>query len=210
MRNSILLLLIVCLFACKKNEFKSFYENGNLKEKYTFSEDESIRNGIYELYSEDGKINERANYNKGTLEGQRTIFYSNGNPEIIEMYKKDNLDGEYKVFFENGQVQITSEYVNGILEGILKKYDEEGNLMEEVSFNNNEENGPFKEYYSNGKVQWSGNYLNGDNEFGLLEQFDESGQLLKKMMCDSMGVCQTIWTPEKGDITPAKIKLSKS
>lgn len=210
MRKFILLIFLASFFACKKSEFKGFYEDGTLKEKYTYSENETIKDGLYEHYSEDGSLDEKANYKKGTLQGERNLFYSNGQVEIIEMYKDGNLDGPYQVFHENGQLQISSNYINGVLEGILKKYDETGKLMEEVTFKDNAENGPFKEYYSNGKVQWVGNYLNGDNEFGLLKQFGEDGNLIKKMMCDSLGVCQTIWTPEKGDITPEKIKLSKS
>ena len=64
----------------------------------------------------------------------------------------------------------------------------------------NNENGPFKEYYPNGNIHWEGNYLNGDNEFGILNEYNEQGELIKKMDCDSMAVCKTIWTKENGDI----------
>lgn len=68
---------------------------------------------------------------------------------------------------------------------------------------NNEENGPFTEYHENGQKAWEGTFLNGDNEYGLLQQYDEAGTLIKKMNCDSLGVCTTIWTLKDGDITPS-------
>jgi antitoxin component YwqK of YwqJK toxin-antitoxin module len=93
-------------------------------------------------------------------------------------------------------------YNRGVLEGDVLKYYPEGAIMEKVSFKNNEENGTFEEYYNNGIVHWRGEYLNGPNEYGLLEEYDEQGILLKKMMCDSNAVCRTIWTKENGDIVP--------
>ena len=73
--------------------------------------------------------------------------------------------------------------------------------MERVTFEGNEENGPFEEYHQNGQIQWKGTYLKGENEYGLLEEFDEIGEPIKRMMCDEMAICKTIWTKENGDIT---------
>lgn len=64
--------------------------------------------------------------------------------------------------------------------------------MEEVMFADNEENGPFTEYHKNGSLKAEGNYLNGDNEHGLLKLYNEEGELVRKMQCDS-GICQTTW-----------------
>ena len=69
--------------------------------------------------------------------------------------------------------------------------------MEEVLFKDNEENGPFVEYYDNGEIEWKGSYLNGDNEFGILEQYDRTGVLIKKMECDSLGACITVWIKDE-------------
>jgi antitoxin component YwqK of YwqJK toxin-antitoxin module len=74
--------------------------------------------------------------------------------------------------------------------------------MEEVTFINNMENGPFKEYYKNGQIKWEGNYKDGDNEYGLIQEFNEQGQLIKKMNCGRYKgeyICQTIWTMDEGD-----------
>ena len=91
------------------------------------------------------------------------------------------------------------------MQGLIKSYYPEGPLKEEVTMVDNEENGPFTEYYKDGTKEWEGTYLNGDNEFGLLKHYNDKGVLIKKMMCDSLAICSTIWTLEGGDVKP-KIK----
>lgn len=176
-------------------------KEGNLVEKYTTNK-EALKHGIFNSYYKDGSIHEEANYVDGQLAGTRKLYKENGDLEIEEFYENGVLSGEYKVFHPNGEVNLLSNYVNGTLQGILKEFWSDGQIKAEVTFVDNEENGPFKEYYPNGKVEWDGNYLNGDNEFGLLKNYSEDGKLIKKMMCDSLAVCQTIWTLEKGDIAP--------
>ena len=60
---------------------------------------------------------------------------------------------------------------------------------------NNEENGPFSEYFENGQIQWKGTYRNGDNEYGILYEYDSLGTPIKIMKCDTQAICRTIWKP---------------
>ena len=64
--------------------------------------------------------------------------------------------------------------------------------MEEVSFQDNQENGPFTEYHENGQLKAEGYYQEGDNEHGLLKIYDKQGELVKTMNCQH-GVCRTVW-----------------
>jgi antitoxin component YwqK of YwqJK toxin-antitoxin module len=148
------------------------------------------------------QIYERANYINGVLSGERRIFFADGNVEIIEKYSEGLLIDTLKVFYPEGSIKVKMPYNRGVLEGEVLKYYNDGAIMEKVSFKENEENGTFEEYYTNGTMHWRGQYLNGPNEYGLLEEYDEQGRLLKKMMCDSNAVCRTIWTKENGDIVP--------
>lgn len=34
----------------------------------------------------------------------------------------------------------------------------------------------------------------GNNEFGLIKEYDETGQLIRKMMCDDRAICTTTWS----------------
>lgn len=172
--------------------------------------------GLHEVYYIDAdsmiqgekivKINnqlyEKANYLDGVLSGERRIFFADGNVEIIEKYSEGLLTDTLKVFYTEGSIKVKMPYNRGVLEGDVLKYYPNGAIMEKVSFKDNEENGPFEEYYIDGTIHWRGQYLNGPNEYGPLEEYDEQGTLLKKMMCDSNAVCRTIWTIENGDIVP--------
>lgn len=201
--------LLLFLASCTPEEVTTTFEDGTVKEIYTINK-EGLKDGMFKQYRKDGSLLEESEYEDDKLSGTRKMYFPDGKQvEIEELYKDDVMVGKHVVYYPNGAKLIESNFVDGKMTGILTKYFEDGNIMEVVTFEDNVEQGPFKEYYANGQVQWDGNYLNGDKEFGLLTQFDESGQLIKKMMCDSLGVCQTIWTPEKGDIDPEKFTLTK-
>lgn len=198
---SFLILSLIFIFSCKESNFITIMdEGGKMTEKYKINSD-SLKHGPYSAYV-DGVLSEEANYENGKLHGIRTIFHANGKPEIVETYDNDRIVGTYKTFFDTGILSQEATYINGMMQGDLKTYYKGGELKEVVTMQNNEENGPFKEYYESGNLKWEGQFLNGDNEFGLLKNYNEEGELVKKMMCDSLGVCTTIWTSENGDIAP--------
>ncbi len=201
----ILISLSLIVSSCSNSsELSTNYDDGSVMERFEINKD-SLKHGLYTLYRPGGTVAETANYTNGVLNGERKLVYENGNDEIIEQYTDDKLHGVYKSFYPTGQLELEMNYVHGVIEGKSKKYYESGKLSEEVNFQNNNENGPFVEYYDNGNKKWEGEFLNGENEVGLLMNYNEEGTLVKKMMCDSMSICQTIWTLEKGDITPIKL-----
>lgn len=199
--STLLLICLISLFSCSDNVMENSYPNGQVKERYQVNKEEQ-KNGSYTLFYEDGKTKEESHYANGVLNGERKLYYPNGNIEIMENYENGVFEGIYKDYHENGKLRGETMYEQGELNGVYKSYYENGQLKEEVSFQKNEENGPFIEYHENGQKKWEGQYLNGDNEFGELKNYDKDGQLIKKMMCDSLAVCRTIWTLEEGDITP--------
>ena len=183
----------VLLNACQPDgPLVEVYNEGTLYESFQINSD-SLKHGPYSRYFKEGNVAEVALYTNGKLNGQRVIYYHSGAVEIEEMYKMDSLDGTFKSYYPSGEIEFTCEYVKNKIQGKAIKYYESGQVMEEVLFKDNDENGPFIEYYDNGQIEWKGHYLNGDNEFGLLEQFNKSGELIKKMECDSLGVCVTVW-----------------
>ena len=140
-----------------------------------------------------GTLYEEATYKADTLEGKRTIYYKNGNPEIIENYKRGVLSGTYQTFYEEGGNDIVGEYDNGVMTGVWKRHYPSGQVMELVTFSDNLENGPFTEFHENGKLKAEGQYAGGNREQGLLKLYDENGELYKRMECDD-GICRTVWT----------------
>jgi len=170
-----------------------------LIESFEINQD-STRHGTTRKYYSTGELFELSYYVNGILEGVRTLYYRNGVPEIKEKYCAGQICDTLFTFYANGVKRFEGVYSGGEMNGITKGYYESGELKEEVTFKGNQEEGHFVEYYNNGKKKWEGFYLNGANEFGELVQYDSTGIMIKKMMCDSIAICQTIWTPELGDI----------
>jgi len=191
--------LSVFISACKESNFVVVKdEDSKISEKYKVN-DLSQKDGVYERYT-DGVLQEKAHYKADVLSGRRTLYFSDGKPEIEEYYEDGLIVGTYNVYYNDGTILQEAHYISGMMQGPLKTYYKNGQLKEVVTMVDNEENGPFTEYHENGQLKWEGRFLNGDNEYGLLKHYNESGELIKKMECDSLGVCATVWTLEDGDI----------
>jgi len=175
---------------------------GIVIEKYQIDAD-SLKQGEATTFDDDGNIFDKANYVNGTLSGKRTIYYQDGSTDTEENYVDGVLTGEYTQYYKNGNVMQRGSYTDGTLNGEVVTNFENGSKKESVTFKDNIEDGPFVEYYENGKKQWEGTYRNGDNEYGLLIEYDSLENVIKKMDCDTLGMCRTIWTKEEGDITPS-------
>ena len=184
----------IFLVSCNKTE-KTYYNSGKLMEKYEINKD-SLKDGTYERYFEGGALAEILTYYEGKQNGERIIYHESGKTESVCRYVNGLIQGGRKVFYQSGELKYESNYEDSKLSGLFVAYYENGNKKEEVTFADDFENGPFVEYHENGKIDWKGQYLNGENEFGLLENYDSTGILIKKMMCDSIRNCVTIWKKE--------------
>lgn len=190
------------MLSCKSSmlkEVKEKDENGKMQSLYFIHKESQKKHGAYLAYNEDGSLYEKSNFNQGKLDGLRTLYHPNGKPKIEEPYTMGELNGTYKSYHENGALQFQANYSNNVMGGLVTSYFDSGKVKEEVTFVDNEENGPFVEYFENGQKMWEGNYHNGDNELGLLMKYDSTGTLIRKLECDSLYRCQTIWTIEDGD-----------
>lgn len=198
--------LIITIVSCGLEKIETTFPDGKIKEQYTINK-KGEKDGIYTAYNEVGKLKEKSNYKNGLYTGRRTLYFDNGNVEIEENYIDGGiLQGISKVYYEGGQLQLEKNYENNVLVGQVKVYYPSGKIKEEVTMENNNENGPFTEYYENGKIHWKGTYLNGDNEFGLLEEWDSLGAPIKRMKCDSMAICRTFWKPGMPEVNYDTLK----
>ena len=162
------------------------------KTSYTVNPKDQSYHGPYTKIDSLGILLEKGNYENGQLNGIRELFFPDGKVKVRERYTNGRISDLYEYFFPNGNLELQGQYINGAMNGIGKKYNEDGKLIEEVMMVQNEEMGPFTEYYPDGTVQTKGTYLHGPNEDGVLNLYDESGQLYKTMQCDS-GICVTTW-----------------
>jgi len=189
----LLLVLPFLMIACG-NRLKPVTEMNDLgyKIEYGINPKTKLKEGVYKVYDSNGKLYEQTDYKADKIDGKRTLFYPNGQAEIIEIYVQGNYQGPYQAFYENGNLKSTGSFENNKAEGEWKSYYNSGKIKEIVVYRDNIENGPFKEFYENGNKKAEGQYKNGDNEDGLLLLYDDQGQLEKKMDCN-LGTCTTIW-----------------
>lgn len=197
-------LLIVMVFAsCKDKIITSHYESGEKHEEYQYTGD-SLKHGFYKRYSQGGILLEIANYVEGKLDGERILYNAKGEKEVSEIYANDVLNGPFKEFHPNGKMRFLGKYTDNVLSGTVNVFYPSGKIKEEVQFADNIEEGPFKEFHENGNIKWEGTYKNGDNEFGLLKEYNEEGELIRKMMCDERAICTTTWTIDGSHLKKAE------
>ena len=191
--NKFILLILLCAFSCRQDKVVEIRNaSGQLTTRITVNGDTlNGKNGLYEYFDTLGNLIESKMYHDNKLEGTRKI-YEKGALYSIEQYVNDEFHGPYKVFYPNGQLKLEGNYVHNVLTGTLKTYYENQQIKEIVEMENSEENGPFVEFYDSGKKKAEGTYLNGPNEHGLLQLYDSTGELIRKMHCDH-GICNTIW-----------------
>ena len=189
----VFILVAMTISSCGDKIIVSKYETGEKQEEYQYTGD-SLKHGFYKRYSQGGVLLEEANYAEGKLDGERILYNAKGEKEVSELYNNDVLNGPFKEFHPNGKIKFLGTYTDNVLGGTVNVFYPSGKVKEEVLFENNVEDGAFKEFHENGKLKWEGSYRNGDNEFGLLKEYNEEGELIRKMMCDDRAICTTTWT----------------
>ena len=112
-----------------------FYEESGMRVEYTLVD--SVRNGPWSSYLEDGTLSETGNYVNGIKEGEEVVYYP------------------------SGKVQSTTFYVAGKMDGIRTTWYEEGERWSEVSYEADRRQGLARSWYQNGNLRIEENYLNG-------------------------------------------------
>ena len=179
------------------------HPDGYYKEIYEVTDD-SIKHGTYLKYYSNEILADSCEYQNGKIHGERKLYSEEGKLEIVESYEHGVFEGPYTTYYPGGQIKKIQQYKSDKIQGILEEYYENGKLKAEVTFRDNLENGPFKEYHENGQLHWEGFYANGDYEQDTLKEYNLEGLLVRKLYCDK-GICQTVWTPDKGYVETKKI-----
>jgi len=162
------------------------------------------RNGEWVIYDEaTGLLARKLTFVDGELEGPLTLYYPNGNPEVIVNMKKGERDGRRVVFFPSGDTMLIDHHVMGKrtgefmryhenntikLQGNLKdnkweelvtEYHTNGKLSAEMNFKDDKRDGSTTIYYRNGKIAEKSNYKL-DKKVDDFESYYNNGQLASK------------------------------
>tara|TARA_R110002049_G_scaffold308939_1_gene515044 strand:+ start:37663 stop:38358 length:696 start_codon:yes stop_codon:yes gene_type:complete len=87
----------------------------------------------------------------GKLEGERFVYYPNGQIAEKQIYKNGNLHGISQWFSEKNVVLKEFVYENGVLHGVSKIYNPKGELIVEGAYKQGKKHGIWN-YYENGKL----------------------------------------------------------
>lgn len=98
------------------------------------------------------------NYNsQGLLQGEKFVYYENGQIAEQSNYNNGKIDGISKWFSKEGVVLKEFTYKNDELHGISKYYNAEGQLLAEGAYKNDQKHGIWK-YYENGILKEEKNF----------------------------------------------------
>jgi hypothetical protein len=130
-KNLFLILLILTIISCKKEQFVTeFYPNGNIKLKVQINKD-SIQNGTYEEYYENGELKSKTNYVNGLITDSLFNFYENGLIKDKGTVKNNFPNGWWNYYRFNGQLKEKTEWI--LVKDSLHKnqtiyFDQKGNI----------------------------------------------------------------------------------
>jgi len=88
---------------------------------------------------------------KGVLQGERLVYYDNGQLAKKSTYANGNIEGLSKVYSLKGVVLNSLNYVGNELHGISKSYNGKGELLVEGNYKKGKKTGVWK-YYENNKL----------------------------------------------------------
>ena len=102
--------------------------------------------------------------------------YPNGKQSALLNFIDNSQEGERKIFYSNGNIYVDGKRLNGYNNGLVKTYYLNGNLWKEENYVLGGLHGPSKIYYPNGKPESEENYYTDDNH-GINRYYDELGKL---------------------------------
>ena len=150
----------------------------------------SIKNGSYKSYYNDGKLKSEGTFLNGLYNGAWIYYYSNGNEmgrgsyiagdgtDVSELsgLPRNGRDGLWKFYNVNGKVKQEANYIKGKLNGSFKEYNDFGELILIELYQNGLINGK-QERFNNQKIKISeANFINGIAE-GEEKIYYDSGKL---------------------------------
>jgi len=157
--------------------FNSYYKNGKLDQVSNFKAGK--QDGLSTFYYENGNKHQVLNYTAGKLDGLATFYYENGKLKEVSNFKADKLDGLATFYYENGKLKEVSNFKADKRDGLCTFYDENGNKDQVSNRTAGEKNGLTTFYYENGNKDQVLNYTAGKLD-GLATFYYETGALMQK------------------------------
>ncbi len=113
-------------------EYTSRYDNGMVKMTAKISEGK--KEGIVQIYFENGQLNEIRSYKNNLMNGTWEIYNIYKVKVSLANYKDGLKHGQWLIYDDKGTLLYDMEYTDGQKTGTWKKYDEAGKLTSERKY----------------------------------------------------------------------------
>jgi antitoxin component YwqK of YwqJK toxin-antitoxin module len=195
-----------------------FYPNGNITKTRLWKDGKLIEETKPELtpyieYYSNGNVRIKGQLNsKGQREGIWEMFYDNGNIRIRTPYKGGKEDGIEERFYPNGKIHWRTPYKDGEKDGIQEEFNEQGNITKTTLWKDGEliettkpKLTPYIKYYDNGNVGIKGQRNSKEQREGIWEYFWNNGNIQARIPYVGGKVDGIMeWFNEQGNITQTR------
>ncbi|WP_445956851.1 toxin-antitoxin system YwqK family antitoxin [Yeosuana sp.] len=160
-----------------------FYKNIDKKASLTatkqFNDHDAKAYAIF--YTSKGKIISEGEMDGKNYIGEWKYYQKNSNKLLtLEHYDDEgNLDGDRFVYYENGEIAEKQHYVHGQLDGNSFWFTDKNAVLKEFNYTNGELNGPSKYYNPKGELIIEGSYKNGKKD-GVWKYYENNKLIEEK------------------------------
>jgi len=102
----------------------------------TFDVVKGVKNGKFETFYLDGKLEGSGHVVNNKSEGEWDYFYNNGQLACKGHFINDLPDGRWETYYENGKLRSSGILYNGKMTGLWGFYDVKGNLINYAFYKN--------------------------------------------------------------------------
>jgi antitoxin component YwqK of YwqJK toxin-antitoxin module len=167
--------------------FKTWYENGEPFEEYTFKNDLKTGAGKEFALDENNKstLSHKLNYIDGKMHLEQMSFYPNGQKKAVINYEYGVLNGPKQLFDENGKILEEAYYIQDNLDGRYQTVKPNG-MLAVYHYKNNLLNGLHQLFYPKNEQEKTvksleANYKNGLID-GELSEYNKEGHKIHRTL----------------------------
>ena len=188
--------------------FFYYYENGGKSSEVTYENESDVsharffhknatimaegdyykrqKHGEWKYYDNQTALSLIEHYENGVLQGNRVIYFLNGQVSAIEPYENGVKNGAFKEYFPNGMVKLEGTYLDGNFDGDYVQYFDDGTVYIE---------GQYKAAVKDG--QWY--YYDGEGGIAVQELW-KTGELQKRVFAEGYKPIEKPVDIPEGDI----------
>lgn len=147
-------------------------EGEPLKEEYRINEKGEL-SGEYISFYEDGNVKSKGSFSHNKSEGEWSYYFPSGKLRMKGMVDDGKNIGKWQYFYESGGKKMEGELVDGKREGMWIIYDAKGAKQSEGNYESNKRVGNWKHYAKSGGLKATEEIM---DDFSIYTEYYVSGE----------------------------------